>query len=297
MSNSQNQDWVLDGKELEYLKKLGSGTSGDVYKGLYRSKHVAIKVLKEMTEDKERDEFKKEFKILSAVHDPGIVYFYGASFKPKLCMVMEYCARGSLYHVLKEESLDLSWERALQMAKESTGGLNALHTNDPQILHRDLKSLNLLVTEDWHVKVADFGLSRFDIAEALETLKQMRGTFAYCSPESYYGAKYTLRSDIYSLGIIFWELFNRVIKKQYEQPYSEYKSINFDFQIIIQAAKDNLRPTTHANCPTILADLIKACVHKDNDARPNCDEILEVLIEAEQEYKANKAKWDMAILN
>ena len=67
-----SQDWLLDGKELEYLKRLGSGTSGDVYKGLYRGKHCAIKVLKEMTEDKEREEFKKEFHIMSSVHHPNI---------------------------------------------------------------------------------------------------------------------------------------------------------------------------------------------------------------------------------
>mgnify|MGYP002480207374 CR=1 FL=1 len=84
-----SKDWVLDGKELEYLKRLGSGTSGDVYKGLYKGKHVAIKVLKEMTEDRELDEFKKEFVIMSSLgqRNPNIVYFYGASFKPKLCMV------------------------------------------------------------------------------------------------------------------------------------------------------------------------------------------------------------------
>jgi len=93
-----SQDWILDGKDLEYLKRLGSGTSGDVFKGLYKGKHVAIKVLKEMTEDKERDEFKKEFVIMSSLGQTNvnIVYFYGASFKPKLCMVLFF----TLYAVL-----------------------------------------------------------------------------------------------------------------------------------------------------------------------------------------------------
>jgi serine/threonine protein kinase len=141
-----------------------------------------------MTEDKERDEFKKEFHIMSSVHHPNIVHFYGASFKPKLCMVMEYCARNSLFNCLKDETIDIGWDRAIQLMKETTLGINALHTNEPMIMHRDLKSLNLLVTDDWKIKVADFGLSRFDTAEALETLKQMRGTFAYCAPESYFGA-------------------------------------------------------------------------------------------------------------
>lgn len=292
---ADGKDWVLDGKDLEYLKRLGSGTSGDVYKGLYKAKHVAIKVLKEMTEEQERDEFKKEFKIMCAVHHPNIVQFYGASFKPKLCMVMEYCARGSLYHVLRDETLDINWDRALSLMIQTTEGLHALHTNTPQIMHRDLKSLNLLVTDDWRVKVADFGLSRFDTAEALETLKQMRGTFAYCAPESYNGAKYTIKSDIYSTGIIFWEVVNRVMKGVYEQPYSEYKNIQFDFQIIIQASKDNLRPTLPPSTPASLKALIQACVHPENDERPTGSDLLTLLQTAKSDYTANKNQWDALV--
>lgn len=289
---ADGKDWVLDGKDLEYLKRLGSGTSGDVYKGLYKAKHVAIKVLKEMTEEQERDEFKKEFKVMCAVHHPNIVQFFGASFKPKLCMVMEYCARGSLYHVLRDDTLEINWERAISLMIQTTEGLHALHTNTPQIMHRDLKSLNLLVTDDWQVKVADFGLSRFDTAEALETLKQMRGTFAYCAPESYNGAKYTIKSDIYSTGIIFWEVVNRVMKGVYEQPYSEYKNIQFDFQIIIQASKDNLRPTLSPSTPASIQNVIKACVRPENEERPNGLELLALLQAAKADYQANKNQWD-----
>lgn len=280
LPNLEGEEWVINGKEIEYLKRLGSGTSGDVYKGLYRDKHIAVKVLKEISEEKEQDEFKKEFRILCAMDHPNIVKFYGASFHPKLCMVMEYCARGSLYHVLKDQSLEIGWSRALNMMLDTTLGLEALHNNKPQILHRDLKTLNLLVTEDWKVKVADFGLSRFDTAEALETLKQMRGTFAYCAPESYFGAKFTQKSDIYSLGIIFIEIINRTITGKYSQPYSEYKNITFDFQIIIQAAKDNLRPTLPPTTPEILSNLVKQCVHENTDSRPTCSEIITILKEA-----------------
>jgi len=293
--NGDSKDWVIDGKDLEYLKRLGSGTSGDVYKGLYKTKHVAIKVLKEMTEEQERDEFKKEFKIMCAVHHPNIVQFFGASFKPKLCMVMEYCARGSLYHVLKDEAIEIGWDRALSLMLQTMEGLHALHTNKPQIMHRDLKSLNLLVTDDWQVKVADFGLSRFDTADSLETLKQMRGTFAYCAPESYNGAKYTIKSDIYSTGIIFWEIANRVFKGVYEQPYAEYKNIQFDFQIIIQASKDNLRPTLPPTTPPSLMSVIQACIQPENEARPNGADLITLLTAVKADYSANKHHWDSLV--
>lgn len=290
LPNLDGDEWVINGKEIEYLKRLGSGTSGDVYKGLYRDKYIAIKVLKEMTEEKEQDEFKKEFRVLCAMDHPNIVKFYGASFRPKLCMVMEFCARGSLYHVLKDETLEIGWTRALNIMLETTLGLEALHNNKPQILHRDFKSLNLLVTDDWQIKVADFGLSRFDTVEALETLKQMRGTFAYCAPESYFGAKYTTKSDVYSLGIIFIEIIIRTMTGKYSQPYSEYKNITFDFQIIIQAAKDKLRPTLPSDTPEILVKLVQQCVHEENETRPTCLDVIETLKEAIEHY-SSKGSW------
>lgn len=294
-NKAEEKEWLVNGWEIEYLKKLGSGTSGDVYKGLYKDQHVAIKVLKEMTEDKEKDEFKKEFVVLCAVHHPNIVKFYGASFKPKLCMVMEYCSRGSLYHVLKDKSLNIGWSLALNMMKQSALGIEALHNNSPQILHRDLKSLNLLITEDWGVKVADFGLSRFDTAEALETLKQMRGTFAYCAPESYHGAKYSDKSDMYSLGIIYIEIINRIILGKYSQPYSEYKYITFDFQIIIHASKDGLRPTMPENTPKILRELVDLCVHKEIETRPMAGEVVNMVNNIMEEYSSHKEEWDAIV--
>lgn len=97
-----SNELVIDGRQLEYLQHLGSGAAGDVYKGLYRQKPVAIKVLKEMTADTEVEEFKKEFEIMSAVRHPHVVFFYGVSTQPRLAMVMEYCSRGSLYNALKD---------------------------------------------------------------------------------------------------------------------------------------------------------------------------------------------------
>jgi serine/threonine protein kinase len=126
---------------------------------------------------------------------------------------------------------------------ETILGLEVLHSH--QIVHRDLKSLNLLVTSDWHVKVTcvffffffhyflpdifrqlcsvlfyspivpqvcDFGLSRFDNGQNEETLHQLRGTMAFCAPEVYYSSKFTFKSDIYSLTVVLWELCVRVIK-------------------------------------------------------------------------------------
>lgn len=297
----------ISGECLEYLKKLGTGAAGDVYKGLLKTadpqtgesttESVAIKVLKELTETKEVDEFKKEYAILSAIEDKNIVKLFGASFKPRLCMVMEYCARGSLYHVLKDESLDLGWARIFGIAKDCACGVRALHNYTPQILHRDIKSLNLLVTQSWAVKVGDFGLSRFNIDKNLETMKQMRGTFAYLCPEVYLGEKFTVKSDIYAVGVILWELAVRCVTRKYQQPYSEFKNIQFDFQIIIQAAKEGKRPTIPETIPKAWTKAIKTCWDADPNVRPDSSGLVKLLRSTEKDYKANKGEWEKACTN
>jgi len=272
------------------LQKLGAGASGEVYKGLYRGKSVAIKVLKEMTAEAEVDEFKKEFEIMSAVRHANVVFFYGVSTQPRLCMVMEYCARKSLYDCLKDARYDIGWARALGFCVEMTAGLEALHKVN--IFHRDLKSLNLLVTQEWHVKLCDFGLSRFNTSENMETMKQMRGTLAYVDPAVYNGSTFQAASDIYSLGIIFWEVANRVVTGKYAQPYSEYKHIQFDFQIVVQAAQQDLRPTIPPRCPPPFTQLIQTLQHKQQEERPRLTQIAQALLTLNESYKADSTKWD-----
>jgi len=248
-----------------------------------------------MTAEQEIDEFKKEFEVLRTVRNNNVVRFYGASMKPRLCMVMEYCGRGSLFHVMKEPSTDLGWERAIGFCKEMCLGLQALHNNVPQILHRDLKTLNLLVNQEWRIKLCDFGLSRFATPENLKTMQQMRGTFAYCDPEVYNGGIFCSASDIYSLGVILWEIVNRVIKGKYEQPYAEYKNLTFDFQIIISAAKEDLRPTIPPTCPQMVKDLITQLLHKSQTSRPSLDDFISRLDEIEKHFKGDPVKWNSTI--
>lgn len=283
---------IIVDSDLEFTEKLGAGASGKVYKGLYKGNEVAIKVLKSMTEAKEIEEFKKEFTIMSAVRSKYVVYFHGAVLEPRLCMVMEYCSRGSLYHVMTNEKYDIGWDRVFRFAIETTKGLEQLHNGDPQIVHRDLKSLNLLVNEKWEVKVCDFGLSRFNTDSNMKTLVQMRGTFAYCAPEVYFGEQFSTKSDVYSIGIIFWELVTRCILGHYERPFGEYKNLQFDFQIIIQTAKKGLRPTIPPTCPEGWKQLIRDCFDHATEKRPDCGEILRRLEELHKEWQENQEAWE-----
>ena len=122
----------------------------------------------------------------------------------------------------------------------------------------------------------------------------MRGTFAYCAPEVYFGNQFSTKSDVFSIGVVLWELVTRMLKNVYERPYQEYPNLRFDFQIIIQTAKNKLRPTIKDTCPESFVELIKQCWSHEAAERPTCKEVSEKLNAIEAEYKANKEAWNAA---
>eukprot|EP01089_Gocevia_fonbrunei_P001148 TRINITY_DN11080_c0_g1_i1.p1 TRINITY_DN11080_c0_g1~~TRINITY_DN11080_c0_g1_i1.p1 ORF type:complete len:488 (-),score=85.50 TRINITY_DN11080_c0_g1_i1:65-1480(-) len=290
------EEWNINPKDLSFTDRLGTGTSGRVYKGRYQGKEVAIKILKSRVTDTQVDprtvrEFQHECDIMNKVHSPYVLHFYGSCVEPRVCIVVEYCSRGSLYHVLLDPKHNVSWERVFKWSKEMVTGLAALHSCDPPVYHRDLKSLNLLVDSQWAIKVCDFGLARLGVGNAT-TLGKMRGTFAYCAPELYFGQIYTKASDVYSLGIILWELVVRCVKGTYDRPYGEYPNLSLGYTIIIKAAKENLRPSFPESVPSQFVDLIKSCWAPEPEKRLNCTEILNILNELENQYQSKyKMEW------
>jgi serine/threonine protein kinase len=105
--------WHMDFEELHFSEKIGMGAAATVYRGTYRDQTVAIKILRtgeSLTEEKDLDDFRKELEILKTLRAPNIVTFMGATLEPRLCMVLEYCSRGSLHSFLKDTSRDLTWD-------------------------------------------------------------------------------------------------------------------------------------------------------------------------------------------
>jgi ankyrin repeat protein len=284
--------WEIDPRDLEFERSLGMGSSGEVFEGKYLGNRVAIKVLKTNNLEEEIEEFKKEFQVLVAIGSPNIIKFFGASLSGKLSMVMEFCSRGSLYDVLNKKDFVFEWDRFFSLTREVVQGVEALHVNNPSVLHRDLKTLNVLVGDDWHARVCDFGLSRFNTGSNLSTLAKCRGTYAYIAPEVYNCEKFTTKSDIYSVGVIIWELVYRILTGKYLRPFGEFKHLQFDFQILIQACKMNLRPTIPTNTPQSLIDLITICWAPERDSRIEAAEVLQRLKTIEAEYKENTATWN-----
>ncbi|KAL6050268.1 Constitutive triple response 4 [Balamuthia mandrillaris] len=291
-----NFSWEINAKELDFQQRMGEGASAKVYKAAYRGQTVAIKLLKDRVDAAQIRDFKKEFALFGSVRSPHIVFFYGACLQPSLCLVMEWCENGSLYDLMNNKNFTRSfdWPFFFRITTQTVRGLKCLHEWKPCIVHRDLKSLNLLVDHGLTVKVADFGLSR-SAEDNLSTLNKLRGTYAYTAPEVYFGERYTTKADVFSLAIIFWEVLYRTLHGCYRGPYADHKQLIFDFQVIIQTAKNNLRPTLPKKTPKAIRELLEDCWAKEVERRPSSADLLTRLREVEKEYEANKAEWDQCI--
>ncbi|PRP86416.1 ankyrin repeat-containing protein [Planoprotostelium fungivorum] len=274
---TSGDSWLMNHSDLEFSKEssiyneLGIGVSGKVFKGLWRDMKVAIKVFKTV-DHKTIDEFKKEFHVMNMVKSPYLIQLFGTTVEPKICMVMEYCSRGSLNDVLKHPDIEVTWSLGLKFVEGMLHGMNSLHSCTPQVLHRDMKSLNLLVTKDWALKMCDFGLSRFNTAENLMTFQRMCGTYHYLGPEMYYTQTATFTDKT--------EIANRIVKGKYETPYHEHK-IKMDFQVIYQVAEKGMRPTMSDEYPQIWKELIAGCLQKDPSDRKNAAQLLQMMREKE----------------
>ena len=225
---------------------------------------------------------------------PHIVLFYGASITEdyKIRMVFQFCPNGSLHDAINNNQFKLSWSKFFRASIQIAEAANFLHSWNPQILHRDIKSLNFLVDEYWNCKIADLGLSRKNEDNA-ETLKKMRGTYQYTPPESYQKEQpYTAKSDIYSLAIVFWELIYKCCTGVYMAPFKEY-GLSYGFQILIKVAKEGLRPTIHEKCPAVISDLIKQGWDTDPSVRPTAKHIIEKFEEIHKTYRNEKKEWDL----
>jgi len=285
-------EWIKF-SELEFAERLGAGTSGDVFLGYYKSQKCAIKVMDRSSSNGTED-LKHELQVLSTCSGPHIVNFFGASMDKTPCIVMEYCGGGSLYDLLNDVSIEVGWKEVFTFSKEIADGLLSLHKHNPPIIHRDLKSMNFLINDDWQLKVSDFGLSRFH--SEMSTMYQLRGTMNYCPPETFLGQITTQKSDIYAFGILLWELTYRCIEGQYLRPYGEFTNITQPIQIIIKVSQEHLRPTVPNDeaVPENWVNLINKCWAPNPDERPDIDELIKLIEKLEIEFTNNTSSWNKA---
>ncbi|WOG97945.1 hypothetical protein DCAR_0417286 [Daucus carota subsp. sativus] len=266
---------IIKNEDLEELRELGSGTFGTVYHGKWRGSDVAIKRIKKScfagrSSEQERLtlEFWREAEILSKLHHPNVVAFYGVVQDGPggtLATVAEFMVDGSLRHVLLRKDRHLDHRKKLIIAMDAAFGMEYLHSKN--IVHFDLKCDNLLVNlKDPSrpiCKVADFGLSK--IKRNTLVSGGVRGTLPWMAPELLNGSssKVSEKVDIFSFGIVLWEILTG------EEPYA-----NMHYGAIIGGIVNNtLRPAIPNSCDPEWKRLMEQCWAPNPMVRPTFTEI------------------------
>ncbi|KYQ89999.1 protein kinase [Tieghemostelium lacteum] len=305
LSSSGNDHWKksekprsgirwINSADINLLKNIGSGSFSKVYKAKYMGEVVAVKILNGDITPEQIENFKKEYDVLSLISSPHLIKFYGACKENKLKMVVEYCQHGSLYNMMShKKKFELAWPLLFKWMRQAVEGINVLHTMKPALVHRDIKSQNLLINSQFDLKVADFGLAK--PTELQTNSSTLKGTMAYCAPELYSNVHYTEKSDVYSLGIVLWELTTRCLTGRYHRPYEDHTGISFDFQIVIMTSKQGIRPTMPENVPPKLSGLITKCWHQDPQERPNCEQVLLAIQSLYDDYISDPNYWNSLI--
>ncbi|KAN0028998.1 hypothetical protein ACTFIV_010866 [Dictyostelium citrinum] len=261
----------IDISEIVVQNRIGRGSCAEVFTGTWRGIIVAIKKAKLLNEDDEDflNELAQEATIMSQLRHPNICQFLGTcNNPPEILIVMEYMPLGSLYRILHDPAISLDWPRMKSMALDIAKGMNYLHCSDPLVIHRDLKSHNLLVDEHYRVKISDFGLStRFKKHLDKKTAMTPVGTPCWTAPEVLRNDAYTEKADVFSFAIVLWEMVTR------EDPYQGMPT----FQIVISVGQHKLRPIVPPQVSAPFTRLITECWSEDPQQRPSFQEIVKRL--------------------
>ncbi|XP_062019955.1 serine/threonine-protein kinase STY46-like isoform X2 [Rosa rugosa] len=202
-SSEEKDIWEIEASLLTYERKIASGSNGDLYQGTFCGQDVAIKVLSTERLNETMREFTQEVCIMRKVRHKNVVQFIGACTKPpNLCIVTEFLSGGSMYDFLHKQKGSFSLQSLLKVAVDISRGMKYLHQNN--IMHRDLKAANLLMDGNGVVKVADFGIARVQAQSGVMTAET--GTYRWMAPEVIEHKPYDHKADVFSFGVILWEL-------------------------------------------------------------------------------------------
>lgn len=290
----QKEEWEIDHSKLVLKNMLARGTYGTVYRGIYDGQDVAVKLLdwgEEATMSKSqitsvRTAFRQEVAVWHKLDHPNVTKFIGASMGSSdlripsyeqgndgflhvasniCCVVVEYLQGGTLKSFLiRHHRKKLTFKIVMQLALDLSRGLSYLHSEN--IVHRDVKSENMLLDKKMTVKIADFGVARVE-AQNPKDMTGETGTIGYMAPEVLDGKPYNRKCDVYSFGICLWEIYCC------DMPYPDLSFAETTSAVV----KQNLRPEIPRCCPSALSSVMKKCWDANPDKRPNMDEVVHLL--------------------
>ncbi|GAB2282343.1 serine threonine-protein kinase [Dionaea muscipula] len=295
-TSRKKEEWEIDLAKLDLKSVIARGTYGTVYKGAYDGQDVAVKVLDWGEEGVNtaaeiaaiRASFKQEVSVWHKLEHPNVTKFIGASMgtsnlkaptnnnntpsrnessfpSEACCVIVEYLPAGTLKNYLfRNRKRKLAIKVVIQLALDLSRGLSYLHKQ--KIVHRDVKSENMLLDSQRNLKIADFGVARVE-AQNPRDMTGETGTLGYMAPEVLDGKPYNRKCDVYSFGICLWEIYCC------DMPYP-----NLSFaELSVAVVRQNVRPEIPRCCPSSLASIMKKCWDANPDKRPDMDEVVKLL--------------------
>ena len=263
---------IVDFEEEILLEEiLGSGSFGAVHKGRLNGEPVAVKMMHSVTSDRDLVNVRQEVAAMAGLEHPRVVRLFACCLEPpNVCLVQELAENGSLYSALHPpgggKGQRLNYLTLLRIATDIADGMCYLH---PTIVHRDLKSQNILLDRNCRAQVCDFGIAKFKERTFLTTNKAQAGTPAYMAPEMFEGSsEISEKCDVFSFAVILWEMATAQVPWEGATP----------MQVIFAVGVQKQRLPFPLNCPAALQRLVERCWAADPCARPGFPEILQILL-------------------
>ncbi|GFS46352.1 protein kinase superfamily protein [Actinidia rufa] len=266
-------EWMVDLSKLFLGLRFAHGAHSQLYHGIYKDEPVAVKIIRVPDDDeiggalavKLEKQFTREVTLLSRLHHQNVIKFVASCRKPLVfCIITEYLSEGSLrayLHKLEKKSIPL--QNLIGVALDIARGMEYIHSQG--VIHRDLKPENVLINQDFHMKIADFGIA---CGEAqCDLLADDPGTYRWMAPEMIKRKSYGRKVDVYSFGLILWEMVTGTI------PYEDMSPIQAAFAVV----NKNLRPAIPEDCPPAMRALIEQCWSLQPEKRPDFWQVVKVL--------------------
>ena len=250
---------------------LGDGSYGFVYRGTCAGNPVAVKVPKDPnTMNEERmNLFKHEANVMARILHPNIVQFYGACFERKHFMIVSALMSTDMNRLIKNSQNPLTMEQRLKLAYETALGMNWLHTICGMI-HRDLKPENILVDSHMVAHITDFGFTEMLRGKVNKDAGQARGTLLYMAPEIMKRQEFDFSADVYSFGIVLYELFTGLT------PFAQYND-QASFYVAVCERQERPPIRSFKELPESLMQLAEDCWAVDRHRRPTMAEVVDRL--------------------
>uniref|UniRef100_A0A8B9Q0P9 Protein kinase domain-containing protein n=1 Tax=Apteryx owenii TaxID=8824 RepID=A0A8B9Q0P9_APTOW len=260
--------------EIEFHEIIGSGSFGKVYKGRCRNKIVAIKRYRANTycSKSDVDMFCREVSILCRLNHPCVIQFVGACLDDpsQFAIVTQYISGGSLFSLLHEQKRTLDLQSKLIIAVDVAKGMEYLHNLTQPIIHRDLNSHNILLYEDGHAVVADFGESRFLQSLDEDNMTKQPGNLRWMAPEVFTQCtRYTIKADVFSYALCLWELLTGEIPFAHLKPAAAAADM----------AYHHIRPPIGYSIPKPISSLLMRGWNACPEGRPEFSEVVTKLEE------------------